>query len=531
MNDAYDTIVIGAGHNGLVVAAYLAKAGQRVLVLERRERAGGAAVTEEIVPGFKYDTGAHRIGRLQPQVVSDLALATHGLEVLPSDPSVYAPQPDGGSLTIWRDPQRTAEEIGRFSKQDASRYSDFAALVAKATGFLESIYAEPPIDPISTRTSDTLDALRIAGRLRRLGKRDMTQVLRILPMNMVELMDDWFETDALRGALGAAGITGIRQGPYSTGTAFLFLHHHVGIKDGALRGMLRPRGGMGALSDALEAAATANGAIIRPNSWVERINVEDGKVTGVRLVTGEDFGAKRIVSNTNPRHTYLDLLDPMLLDPAFLHSVRNIRMNGVCARVNLALGALPEFKGAPDGDAHLRGAISISPSLDYLEKAYNNAKYGEMSEQPYIEAVIPTLTDPGLAPDGKHIMSILVQYAPYDLKDGVWDGANRDKLGDLTIKTLAAYAPNIESAIEHVQVLTPLDIEALFGMAEGNIYHGEMTLDQIYFMRPIAGWAQYRAPVENLYLCGVGTHPGGGVTAMPGYNAAQVILEDSKKRN
>jgi phytoene dehydrogenase-like protein len=530
MNDAYDTIVIGGGHNGLTVAAYLAKAGQRVLVLERREHVGGAAVTEEIYPGFKFDTGAHRIGRLQPEVVRDLQLAKHGLEVLPSDPSVYAPLPDGGGLTLWRDPQKSAEEIGRFSKQDASRYGDFAALIDKATGFLASIYGEPPIDPVSTKTADTMDGLRIAGRLRRLGKHDMMEVLRILPMNMVELMDDWFETDILRGTLGAAGITGIRQGPYSTGTAFLFLHHHVGITTGALRGILRPRGGMGSLSAAFEAAATTNGATIKTGSWVERIDVENGKAIGVTLVSGEKFAARRIVSNSNPRHTYLDLLDPMNLQPAFLHRVRNIRMNGVCARVNLALDALPEFKDAPAGDAHLRGAISISPSLNYLEKAYDNAKHGELSEKPYIEAVIPSLSDPTLAPDGKHVMSILVQYAPFDLKEGVWDDANRAKLGDLTLETLAEFAPNIESIVEHAHVLTPLDIEGMFGLAEGNIYHGEMTLDQIYFMRPVPGWAQYRAPVENLYLCSAGTHPGGGVTAANGYNAAQVILEDSKKK-
>jgi phytoene dehydrogenase-like protein len=530
MSDAYDTIVIGAGHNGLTVAAYLAKAGQRVLVLERRERTGGAAITEEVFPGFNFDTGSHRIGRLQPQVVQELGLTKHGLELMACDPSVYAPLPDGGGLTIWRDPQKTMEEVGRFSKTDAGRYGDFAALVAKTAGFLESIYGEPPIDLLSSSRSDTMDSLRIAGRLRRLGKKDMMQVLRILPMNLVELMDDWFETGVLRGALGAAGITGIRQGPLSAGTAFLFMHHHVGLKQGALRGMLRPRGGMGALSRALESAARGYGADVRTSAWVERIIVEGGAAVGVTLVNGEEIAAKRIVSNADPRRTFLALLDPMHLEPTFLRRVRNIRMGGVCARVNLALGELPAFNGAPSGDVHLGGAISVSPDLMYLERAYDDAKYGGLSERPYLEATIPTLADPSLAPDGQHVMSVLVQYAPYHLKDGVWDDAKRDELGDRVVKTLAEYAPNIESAILHTQVLTPLDIEGLFGLTEGNIYQGELTLDQIYSMRPVAGWANYRAPVDGLYLCGAGTHPGGGVTATPGYNAAGVILADAKRK-
>jgi phytoene dehydrogenase-like protein len=530
MNDAYDTIVIGAGHNGLVTAAYLAKAGQRVLVLERRDRVGGAAVTEELFPGYKFDSGSHRVNQLQPQVVQELGLAQHGLELIPCDPSLYAPHPDGGGLVLWRDVQKSVDEVARHSSADASRYADFAKLVARAAAFLGSLYAKPPIDPVSSGTSDALDGLRIAGRLRRLGRREMMEVLRILPMNLVELMDDWFEADLLRAALGACGITGLCQGPMSTGTAFLFLHHHVGTQPGALRGMLRPRGGMGGLSKALAAAAEQNGADIRTAAWVERIIVGDEGVTGVALVSGEEIRARRVVSNADPRRTFLDLLDPIHLSPSFLDRVRNIRFRGVCARVNLALGELPAFKGAPAGDLHLRGAISIGPDLNYLERAYDDAKYGQISRQPYLEAVVPTLADPDLAPDGKHIMSILVQYAPYQLKDGAWDDAQREELAKRVIATLAEYAPNIESAIIHTQVLTPLDIEGLFGLTEGNIYHGELTLDQIYFMRPVPGWARYRTPVRHLYLCGAGTHPGGGVTGTPGYNAAGAILTDAKKK-
>ncbi|UCC71443.1 MAG: NAD(P)/FAD-dependent oxidoreductase [Gemmatimonadota bacterium] len=528
MNDTYDAIVIGAGHNGLITAAYVAKAGLRVLVLERRELVGGTAVTEEVFPGFKFDTGAHRISRLYPPLVTDLKLADHGLELLPLDPTVFAPTLDGGHLSLWRNPENTIDAIRQLSDKDAASWNGFAALVAKATGLLETLYESSPPEALSKKRKDRWAMLRMAGRLRRLGKRDMVEVLRILPMTAVELLDEWFETDVLKGTLGAAGITGIFQGPMAAGTAYLFLHQHVGTKQGILRPALRVRGGTGRLAQALAGAARSLGVTIRTGAWVERIIVEDGRAAGVALVGGEEIVARQVISNADPKRTFLDLVDPVNLGTEFLRRVRNIKFNGVCARVNLALGELPDFSSLPGDGPHLRGLISISPSLRYLERAFDDAKYGELSREPFLEAVIPSLTDPSLAPQGKHVMSILVQYAPYHLKDGVWDESRCDALGDRVVETLAKYAPNIESAILHRQVLTPLDLELVFGLTEGNIYHGEMTLDQLIFMRPVPGWARYNAPIKDLYLCGAGTHPGGGVTGAPGYNAAREILKRVK---
>ncbi len=529
VNDAYDTIVIGAGHNGLVTAAYLARAGQRVLVLERSERVGGAVATEDVFPGFKFDTGSHRIERFHPSVVLDLRLAAHGLEIVASDPSVFAPTPEGHHLLLWRKAESSIESIGKLSAKDAERWKAFCGLVAKAAAFLESIYDNPPPDPLSNSRGDLWQLFRLGRRLRGLGKRDMLEVLRILPMTAKELLDEWFETDVLKGCLGSQGISGVLQGPMAAGTAYLFLHHQVGRKDGALRSTARVRGGMGNLARALAEAARQAGAEIRTKAPVGRILVKDGRAFGVALNDGGEIKAGRVVSNADPRHTFLELLDSTALSPEFLRAVRNIRFKGVCARVNLALKELPNFSCLPGEGPHLQGAITIAPSLEYLERAYDDAKYGEPSQEPYLEAVIPSLNDPDLAPAGRHVMSIFVQYAPYQLKDGAWDSIKREALGDRVVQTLAQYAPNLESAILHRQVLSPLDLENAFALTEGNIYHGEMTLDQLLFMRPVAGCSRYKTPLAGLYLCGAGTHPGGGVNGASGYNAARQILQE--KRN
>jgi phytoene dehydrogenase-like protein len=495
--------------------------------LERREDVGGAAVTEEAFPGFKFETGAHRIGPLHPQIARELESSrADGPTLTPSDPSLFAPSGDGGGLMVWRDPERTVEALRRFSRVDADRWLDFTALIAKAARLLAWIYERPPPDPLASAPTDLVDLFRLAARVRRIGRRDMLEVLRILPMTVRELLDDWFETDLLKGALGAGAITGLFQGPMASGTAFMFLHQHAWAPRGAIRPLQNVRGGAGAFTRALAELARGAGAELRTAARVERIKTEDGRATGVILAGGEEIGASRVVSNADPRRTYLGLVEPLELEPTFLRHVRNLKYRGCCAKVNLALGELPKFKDAPDGDAHMRGAFSISPSLEYLERAYDDAKYGAPSGRPVLDAVIPTLGDPSLAPPGKHVMSILVQYAPYHLKEKGWDAQRREALGDAVIETLAAYAPNLPAAILHRQVLTPLDLEDMFGLTEGNIYHGEMTLDQVLFMRPVQGWSRYRTPIERLYLCGAGTHPGGGVTGAPGYNAAQVVLQD-----
>ena len=529
MTNSYDAIVIGAGHNGLVTAAYLAKAGLQVLVLERRHVVGGAAVTEEIFSGFKFDTGAHRIGALHPAVVRELDLARHGLEVIETDPTVFTPLLDGRHLLLWRDPQRCVESIRQFSKADANQWVPFTQLVAKATGLLGAAYASPPPNVVAGGVRDLWTMLRLGGRLRRLGKRDMIEVMRILPMSVKELLDDWFESDVLKGTLGAAAITGMFQGPMAAGTAYTFLHHHVGVNGGILRPTMRVRGGIGSLTAALAAAATERGTTIKTNAPVERIIVESGRATGVVLECGEEIRAKWIVSNIDPKRTFSRLVHPTELDPEFCRKIRNIKFKGACAKVHLALSELPDFTCLPGNGPHSNGVISISPSLIYLERAYDDAKYGGVSRKPYLEAVIPTVTDSSLAPPGKHVMSILVQYAPYHLKEGTWDDGRRQALGEAVVDTFAEYAPNIKSAVLHRHVLTPLDLEDTYGLTEGNIYHGELTMDQLFFMRPVPECARYRTPIENLYLCGAGTHPGGGVNGVSGYNAARQILRGAKR--
>lgn len=534
MKKNYDVILIGGGHNGLTAAAYLAKAGQRVLVLERRAVVGGAAVTEEIYPGFKFDTCAHA-GGLWPEIVRDLDLGRHGLEMLNRTGGqlpapTFTPLPDGNHLLLWEDGGKTVEAIRRFSKADADKWVSFSTQMGRLARFLKAVQSVTLPAITTTSPAELLTLLGLGGRLRRLGGRDMAEALRLLPMPVAELLNDWFETDALKGTLGAGGVTGIFQGPRASGTAYVLLHQLAGA-NGVFRAAATALGGVGGIAGALAAAAQAHGAEIRTGAEVAQVIVKDGRATGVALRSGEEFGARRIASNADPARTFLGLVAPLELEPEFVRAVRNIKFRGACAKVNLALGMLPKFTALPaDGAAaHLRGAISISPSLDYLEHAYDDAKYGNYSQKPYLEIVIPSLADPSLAPAGKHVMSILVQYAPYRLKEGTWND-KREALGDAVVETLAAYAPDIKSAILHRQVLTPMDLEATYGLTEGNMYHGELTLDQLFFMRPVPGWAKYRTPIEGLYLCGAGAHPGGGVTGAPGRNAAREILKDVKRR-
>jgi len=363
-------------------------------------------------------------------------------------------------------------------------------------------------------------------KLRKLGKKDMVEVMRILPMSVYELLDEWFESDLVRGAVAASAVSGICQGPMGGGTAYTLLHHHVGAGAGVIRPTRRVRGGIGQLSVALSAACEGAGAEVRTGAAVERIIVEGGTAVGV-VVDGTEILAKRIVTSADPRRTFFELLEPSEMAPEFARKVSNIRYRGVCAKVHLALSGLPDFTCQPGAGDHLKGVISISPSLQYVERAFDSAKYGRVSDRPYLEVSIPSLSDSSVAPDGQHLMSIVFQYAPYTLRDGaVWDEAARERLGDLTIATLAEYAPNISSLVEARHVMTPLDLERTFGLSEGNINHGEMTLDQLLFMRPVPSASRYRAPIAGLYLCGAGTHPGGGVTGVPGFNAAREILKD-----
>ena len=528
MSERYDAVLVGAGHNGLVCAAYLARAGLSVLVLERREIVGGAAVTEELFPGFRFDSCAHRLGNLDRRVVRDLGLGGHGLEVRRPDLAVLAPLPGGDHLAIWRDPDKTVEEIRRHSPDDAARWSRFGAAMAPAVRFLGHVAAATPPELPPAASRDLLAFMELGLRLRRTGRRQMTEILRVLPMSAAELLDEWFESEPLRGLLAALGVTGLFLGPRAAGTAYLLLG---GLSPDAE--VLRPTelvtGGMGRLTEALASAALANGAVFRTGVEVERIRTTEGKVTGVVLSDGEEIDAARVVSNADPKRTFLGLVEPTELDPEFVRKVKRVRTRGAFAKVHLALAELPRFDGTAVRPDLLEGLIRISPSLDYLERAYDDAKYGKVSRSPYLEAVIPSLTDPTLAPPGQHAMSVYVQYAPYQLGEGPWDAHRREALGDRVVETLSTYAPGIDETILDRHVSTPADLEDVYGLTGGCASHGEMALDQLFFMRPVPECAQYRTPVRDLYLCGAGTHPGGGVGGTAGYNAAREVLRAGKR--
>jgi phytoene dehydrogenase-like protein len=524
MSGTYDAIVVGAGHNGLVTAAYLAKARKKVLVLEGRNRVGGAASTEEVFPGFRVDTGAHRVGGLSTRVIDDLGLVGHGLTLLEADPCVFVPVTGGAPLTMWRDAQRTADSIREFSPTDADAWVPFTELLGKAAGFLEAVWTTTPPDVTGSSLGDLAASAKLGLKLRRLGKRDMVEVMRILPMSAYELLGDWFESDPVKGALAGSAVAGLCQGPMGAGTVYTLLHHHVGAGTGVVRPTRRVRGGIGRLSEALLSACEAAGAEVRTGASVERIQVADRTAVGV-VVDGAEIRAGRVVSNADPRRTFFDLMDPSEVGPQFAKKIRNIRFRGVVAKVHLALNGLPNFTCLPGAGEHLNGVISISPSLEYVERAYDDAKYGRMAEEPYLEVSIPSRTDDSVAPYGKHLMSVVFQYAPYALRGKVWDEAARTELGDRTVRTLSKYSSDLESLVEARHVMTPLDLERQFGLTEGNGYHGEMTLDQLLFMRPVPGASRYATPIRGLYLCGAGTHPGGGVTGVPGFNAAREILK------
>jgi len=521
----YDAIIIGAGHNGLVTAAYLAKAGKKVLVLERRPIVGGIAVTEEIFPGFKFAACAHLAGMFSVKIVADLDLKKHGLEILALDPLIFAPSLDGKSLLIPRDPTKAVPEIARHSKSDADKYQTFCALTKNLSVFLRTLYNAPLPDKANPDNFNPGEILKIGWKFHRLGEKEMYEFLRILPMSIADLLNEWFESDLLRASLAANGILGSFVGPRQQGTAFNFLHHQIGESNGALRTAGFVRGGIGQLAQALARAAQQRGAEIRSGIEVAKVLTKHGGATAVVLQNGEEITAARIISSADVKQTFLKLVEPTYLDPQFILQVQNIRARGTVAKVNIALAALPKFKNSTHNEsAALGGIIHIGPSIEYLERASDDAKYGRYSKQPFLEITIPSISDPSLAPTGKHAMSVWMQSAPYQLRDGDWN-LEREGLGDVVVNLIEDYAPGFKNSVLHRQVLTPLDLEHTYGLPQGHLYHAEMALDQIFFMRPVPGWSRYHTPIENLYLCGSGTHPGGGVTGLPGYFAAKEILK------
>ena len=520
----YDAIVIGGGHNALVCAAYLARAGRRVLVLERRERVGGAAVSEQVFPGFTFSVYSYVVSLLRPEIIRDLDLARHGLHILPLE-STLTPLPDGDHLLQWNDPDRNRAALARHSRRDAEAYDEYGHLMHEMARAVKPILGMTPPDPAGAELGDFAALVRLGAHLRGLGAEKFHALGRLLTMSAADFLDQWFETEALKATKSASGIIGTLLGPRSPGTAYVLLHHYMGEIDGVFRAWGFARGGNGSVSAAIAAAARALGVTIRTEAPVARVLIDNGRAAGVVLESGEEIGARRVVSGADPRRTFLDLVGERHLDADFVAAIRRYRFRGASGKVNLALAEAPNFTCLPGNGAHLRGAISISPSVDYIERAYDDAKYGEVSRRPYLDIVIPSMIDPSMAPPGRHVMSIFVQYAPYHVNGG-WTDARREALGDAVIDTLAEYAPNIESAILHRQVITPADIERTVGLTEGNIFQGELSLSQMFFLRPVPGWAKYRTPIVGLYQCGAGTHPGGGVMGASGRLAALAMLRE-----
>jgi phytoene dehydrogenase-like protein len=518
----YDAIVIGGGHNGLVAAAYLARAGKRVVVLERRERVGGAAMSEQIFPGFTFSVFSYVVSLLRPEIIRDLSLPRHGLHVLPLE-STLTPLPNGDYLAQWNDHDQNRRELARHSPRDAEAYDEFGRLMHLMARAVKPILGMVPPDPASLSPGDLAGMWRLGKYFRGLGPERFHTLHKLLTMSAADYLDEWFETAALKGTKSASGIIGTMLGPRSPGTAYVLLHHYMGELDGVFRAWGFAKGGNGSVSAAIASAAHAAGAEIRTEAPVAHVLVRNGRAEGVVLASGEEIRAGLVISNADPRRTFLELVGEKHLPGEFVDGIRAFRFRGASAKLNLALGELPDFTCLPGRGAHHRGAISVSPSVDYLERAYDEAKYGEFSRRPYMDIVIPSMIDPGMAPPGKHVMSIFAQYAPHDLAGG-WTDARREAFGDAVVDTLAEYAPNLKRAILHRQVITPADIERIVGISEGNIFHGELSLQQMFFLRPVPEWAKYRTPVAGLWQCGSGTHPGGGVMGAPGRLAAAAIL-------
>jgi phytoene dehydrogenase-like protein len=492
-----------------------------VLVLERRATVGGSVVTSEFTPGFKADVVLHDAGYLSARIASDLELLKHGLTILPA-PAALVLQPGGKHLRLDNDITKTAASIGALSAKDAKQWPEFAGRISRIAGFLEALYSAPAPSIDASSSADLLSMLDLGRRLRKLGRTEMVELMRIVPMSVDELLGDWFESDALKGAVGARGITNIMQGPRGGGTAFVLLHHMVGRAPGAFHAPVTAKGGVGEIARALADSARAAGVEIRTGTIVERISMTADRAKGVVLKGGEEIAAKRVVSSADPRQTFLSLCDPSREEPEFVQAVGNIKYKGAWAKVHLALSALPA--AASGGET-----LVVSPDLTYLEKAYDDAKYGRVSARPYLQARVPTVADPSMAPAGKHVMSVHVQYAPYHLREGAWDDRTKAVLAESVVATLGEYLPGFAGTVMSRHVVSPLDLEKEYSLPEGNGYHGELTLDQILFMRPVAGWSRYSAPVKDLFLCGAGTHPGGGIVGGAGFNAARAILKAAKK--
>ncbi|HUK49103.1 MAG TPA: NAD(P)/FAD-dependent oxidoreductase [Terriglobales bacterium] len=525
MPNTRDIVIIGGGHNGLVTAFYLAKAGLKPLVLERRDRVGGAAITEEFHPGVRTSLLAHSAS-LRPDVVRDMQLEKQGLKLITPEVAVTALAPDHRALILYRDLTRSAQEIAKFSSNDAAKYADFHAALEKTSRVISKLLGMTPPEISQPTKTDLFSLLQLGRSVRGLGKKSTFDLLRWGPMAIADLVSEFFENDLLRATIAGRGIFGTFMGPWSAGSSLVLLLRAAANSNPAGT-VVTAMGGIGAITQAMAAAAQKAGTEIRTGAEVAQITIKNETAQGVVLSSGEEISARAVISNADPKRTFLKLTDPSLLSPTFTKRLQNYRMNGTVAKVNLALSGLPSFLGIEGNTQALKGRIQIGPEIDYLERAFDECKYGNFSRAPYLEITIPTLTDPSLALAGQHVMSIYMQYAPYKLKDGDWNG-QRAALGETVIKTIAQYAPDLPEKILHAQIITPLDLEQIYGLTGGHIFHGELALDQIFTMRPFLDWARYRTPIHNLSLCGSGTHPGTGLTGGSGANAAREILKALK---
>jgi len=529
-NFIYDAIVVGGGHNGLTAAAYLARAGLSTLVLERREIVGGCCVTEEIAPGCRVSTTSYIASMMRPEVIAELGLADHGLRMIPCDPAIQVPFPDGRVVPWWVDREQAMAEFGKLSAKDAARFVEVDDQLKKLARYLQPFFMEPPPELDTSTVSGWSDLFRTGKRFRGISSAEIAQLISFLTGSLGEFLDHNYESEKMKTLFLANNVYGKHGGPYQPGTAIGLLFHLLSGGEHELQGFYgHVMGGMGAITQALAAAGKKLGVEIRTSASVAQVEVRGGRAYSVVLDDGSEVRGRIILSNADPKRTFLKMVAARELPEDFLFAVRGIKMDGPCAKVNFVLGEEPRFTGTSLQATPLeRTFYTLVPSLEFAERCYDIAKFGEIPEELWVDCVVSSNADPSLAPPGKHILTCFVQYVPYKLREGTWD-EKRELLGDRVVKKIAEYAPNVPGAILARQVLTPLDLERTYGLTEGNIFHGDLRLEQLFFMRPVPGWAQYRTPIRGLYLCGAGAHPGGGVTGAPGRNAARQALRDWKK--
>jgi phytoene dehydrogenase-like protein len=523
----YDAVVVGGGHNGLTAAAYLAAGGLRVAVLERREILGGCCVTEEIAPGCRGSTTSYIASMLRPEVIRDLRLEAHGLRMVPCDPALQVPFPDGDVVAWWADTGATVAELQRLSARDAQTFARIDGRLKKLARYLQPFFLEPPPDVHATGVAGLVEAVRVGKRFRGISGDEIAEMAAFLTGSLRDFLDRHYESEKVKTLVLANSVYGKHGGPGQPGTALGLLFHLLSGGDDGQQGFYgHVMGGMGAITQAMAAAGRERGVELRTEAPVARIDVRDGEARGVVLEDGSEIAARVVLSNADPKRTFLKLVEPSALPEEFRAKIRGIKMDGPCAKVNLVLSEEPRVTGMPRDATPLRRALfTLVPSLEYAERCYDAAKHGEIPDELWVDCVVASNADPALCPPERHVMTCFVQYVPYRLREGTWD-EKRDLLGDRVVRKIGEYAPNVPGAVVARQVLTPLDLERVYGLTEGNIFHGDLSLDQLFFMRPVAGWARYRTPVRGLYLCGAGAHPGGGVTGAPGYNAAKQVLRD-----